>query len=305
MPAVSGGDGFRMLLDQCAVLQLVSMGVQGCCAGDNVAATNSTITKITKTTICPPATHLQASFPHSFCSDHSAHPFLPGRQRLPHVPRPAVHRRQVGAAGWLLAHLPCSIAVTSALVTPQTASSTVQPAERAPPCNPACSLWDFLLSDNSELIKCNGEACVVDYVSALLLGLVQEHNTITTRSKPCAGHRCAPSSVALPTTLHPTTLALSLPSGPQFNDDQLKWGRLDFIKLADLEQVQAFVQAGTDYAERTDAASECWSRTASVDSILCPSGLARTTPALPRPLSLSLTALPARPPCLQATALSV
>lgn len=61
--------------------------------------------------------------------------------------------------------------------------------------------------------------------------------------------------------------------GPQFNDDQLKWGRLDFIKLADLEQVQAFVQAGTDYAERTDTASECWSRTASVDSILCPSAL--------------------------------
>lgn len=27
------------------------------------------------------------------------------------------------------------------------------------------SLWDFLLSDNSELIKCGGEACVVDYVS--------------------------------------------------------------------------------------------------------------------------------------------
>ena len=42
----------------------------------------------------------------------------------------------------------------------------------------------------------------------------------------------------------------------QFNDDQLKWGRLDFIKLADLEQVQAFVQTGYAYAERTDAGSE-------------------------------------------------
>lgn len=70
------------------------------------------------------------------------------------------------------------------------------------------SLWDFLLGDNSALIKCNDEACVVDY----------------------------------------------------FNDDQLKWGRLDFIKLADLEQVQAFVQAGTDYAERTDAGSDCFER---------------------------------------------
>lgn len=48
--------------------------------------------------------------------------------------------------------------------------------------------------------------------------------------------------------------------GPQFNDDQLKWGRLDFIKLADLEQVQAFVQAGADYAERTDGGSECRSK---------------------------------------------
>jgi hypothetical protein len=27
------------------------------------------------------------------------------------------------------------------------------------------SLWDFLLSDNSDLVKCDGEACVVDYVS--------------------------------------------------------------------------------------------------------------------------------------------
>ena len=27
------------------------------------------------------------------------------------------------------------------------------------------SLWDFILSDNSDLIKCSGEACVVDYVS--------------------------------------------------------------------------------------------------------------------------------------------
>ena len=31
---------------------------------------------------------------------------------------------------------------------------------------PARSLWDFLLGDNSALIKCNDEACVVDYVSA-------------------------------------------------------------------------------------------------------------------------------------------
>lgn len=40
----------------------------------------------------------------------------------------------------------------------------------------------------------------------------------------------------------------------QFNDDQLQWSRLDFIKLCDLEQVQAFVQTGYAYAERTDAA---------------------------------------------------
>lgn len=29
------------------------------------------------------------------------------------------------------------------------------------------SLWDFLLSDNSELIKCSGKALVIDYVSTL------------------------------------------------------------------------------------------------------------------------------------------
>ncbi len=45
------------------------------------------------------------------------------------------------------------------------------------PNNPAlfvctCSLWDFLLADNSELIKCNGEACVVDYVSAQCFSLM-------------------------------------------------------------------------------------------------------------------------------------
>jgi hypothetical protein len=43
----------------------------------------------------------------------------------------------------------------------------------------------------------------------------------------------------------------------QFNDDQLKWSRLDFIKLADVEQVEAFVQTGYAYAERVDASSEC------------------------------------------------
>ncbi len=46
----------------------------------------------------------------------------------------------------------------------------------------------------------------------------------------------------------------------QFNDDQLKWNRLDFIKLCDLEQVEAFVQSGYAYAERTDAAGEYWRR---------------------------------------------
>lgn len=44
------------------------------------------------------------------------------------------------------------------------------------------------------------------------------------------------------------------PKRLQFNDDQLSWSRLDFIRLADLEQVQAFVQSGYDYAQRTDAA---------------------------------------------------
>ncbi|KAL4419027.1 hypothetical protein ABPG77_010014 [Micractinium sp. CCAP 211/92] len=71
------------------------------------------------------------------------------------------------------------------------------------------SLWDFITSDNSELIKCGGKACVVDY----------------------------------------------------FNDDQLQWNRLDFIKLCDLEQVQAFVQTGFAYAERTDAAGELFEQT--------------------------------------------
>ncbi|KAL4430951.1 hypothetical protein ABPG75_006207 [Micractinium tetrahymenae] len=71
------------------------------------------------------------------------------------------------------------------------------------------SLWDFIMSDNSELIKCGGKACVVDY----------------------------------------------------FNDDQLQWGRLDFIKLCDLDQVQAFVQTGHAYAERTDAAGELFEQT--------------------------------------------
>ncbi|EFN59130.1 hypothetical protein CHLNCDRAFT_137944 [Chlorella variabilis] len=70
------------------------------------------------------------------------------------------------------------------------------------------SLWDFLLSDNSDLIKCDGKACVVDY----------------------------------------------------FNDDQLQWSRLDFIKLADLQQVQAFVGTGYAYAARVDAAGDCFER---------------------------------------------
>lgn len=48
------------------------------------------------------------------------------------------------------------------------------PLRRSPsmlPCScslcvcPAGSLWDFIMSENSDLIQCNGEACVVDYVS--------------------------------------------------------------------------------------------------------------------------------------------
>lgn len=66
------------------------------------------------------------------------------------------------------------------------------------------SLWDFVMSGNSKLITCEGQACVIDY----------------------------------------------------FDDDQLGRNRLDFIKLANLEQVQAFVQSGYAFAERTDAAGD-------------------------------------------------
>ena len=127
---------------------------------------------------------------------------------------------------------------------------------------PARSLWDFLLGDNSALIKCNDEACVVDYVSAPLPaccpadGQGMELALAPSPVRFESSYRAAqlPPVLKLPARLPPAC------PGPQFNDDQLKWGRLDFIKLADLEQVQAFVQAGTDYAERTDAGSECSSR---------------------------------------------
>lgn len=91
---------------------------------------------------------------------------------------------------------------------------------------------------------------------------MQRKHTLSTNASPHRSHahrRFIPVLVSNPTNpTQPAPPSLPPSASPlQFNDDQLKWGRLDFIKLADLEQVQAFVQAGTDYAERTDATSEC------------------------------------------------
>lgn len=60
---------------------------------------------------------------------------------------------------------------------------------------------------------------------------------------PC--HPCRPQ------TAHPLFAAApSLP--PQFNDDQLQYSRLDFVKLADIEWVLSLEKAGYDYADRVD-----------------------------------------------------
>jgi hypothetical protein len=49
---------------------------------------------------------------------------------------------------------------------------------------------------------------------------------------------------------------LPLLAGVQFDDDQLTWGRLDFLKLADVEGVRELMAAGYAYAQRRDADCE-------------------------------------------------
>lgn len=60
------------------------------------------------------------------------------------------------------------------------------------------SLWDFLLSDNSDLIKCDGKACVVDYVSGWARRGVCQPDTRRRQRGPAA--RCGAVLLHLGTT---------------------------------------------------------------------------------------------------------
>lgn len=108
----------------------------------------------------------------------------------------------------------------------------------------------------------------------------------------------------VPSLSHRAVSALPLPPPlllPQFNDDQLKWSRLDFVKLADMEQVQAFVKTGYAYAERTDAGSEWAAQLAAGSWLACAYGeVGRHGEVIPRqPVieSAHPAHAPAHPPC--------
>ena len=73
--------------------------------------------------------------------------------------------------------------------------------------------------------------------------------------RPAWGGSCTQAWVSPPPPppTHTHLLAFRCPA-LQFDDKLLSWSRLDFLKLADYDEVLRLVRAGVAYAQRRDAA---------------------------------------------------
>ena len=106
------------------------------------------------------------------------------------------------------------------------------------------SLTDFLNSNNSDLLLCNGGALILDYYQVHLLLVLPQ---LTSGSWVCL--------ILLRVQMQATPLKFDLNNGAHLmQDEELKFQRFDFVKLRDPEEIQGMIRMGFKYAERLDRA---------------------------------------------------